>query len=304
MFMNVCMLALMVMVPSHSVPISGAGCAASAYTRGWEGLLHKAAVAKNDTRFGLLSGGSKYGLSNAEAEWLAKVTGRVICPGDQKLKGAQGSGSLIGRNDQVLTNAHVLRNLDGTKRDDWSKCYFEAQSQPPVRRNLKIFDPGTMFGTRHPDGDRDLDYVIVRLEDPILGVEPIRIGSDGKNIAVGQSMLMVSAIQKRMKKNRAVGSNEPVIQSCEARDIIPSRNERGMVISSNCSSTDGASGSIVLARDAGNQLVAIGLHARGGDDVLDGKEYDATLNKGNHSYELMFDGPLYKDLQRSLEVPR
>ena len=300
--MNVCMLALMVMVPSHSVPISGASCATSGYTRAWDGLLHKSSIAKNDTRYGLRQGGPKNGLSAAETEWISRVTGHVICPGGEGLVGAQGSGSLIGRNDLIVTNVHVVRNDDGSKRDDWDKCYFESQSQPPVRRKLKFFDPGTLFGTRLPDKFYNLDYALIRLDEPILGVEPISIAGNAGSIKADQKILLVSAMQADLKKDRKVIPNEPIIQSCSARNIIPPVGKGGVTIHSDCSGTGGASGSIMLERDESNRLVGTGIISATGKRFLDGREYESGIAGTNYSLHLMFDGQFYRDLQHSLGV--
>ena len=299
--MNFCMLTLMVLVPIHSVPISGAPCAASGYTKAWDDLLHKSSIGKDDTRYGLHQGAPKYGISKSEAEWLTKVTGRVICPGGPNLKGTLGSGSLIGRNDLILANVHGLRNADGSKRDDWPNCYFESQSQPPVRKKLKLSDPDTIFGTRHANTYPDLDYALIRLEEPILDVEPIPIATDAAAIKKDQELLVVSGHQERMKKGRKVLPNEPVIQRCKARDIYPSANDSGMFVNSDCSTTGGSSGSIILIRDQSNRLVGVGVHARGGEASADGKDYSVDKD-GNSSNELMFDGPLGKDLQKSIGV--
>ena len=298
--MNICALALFSLVSVHSVPISGAGCAASAYTRGWDQLLHRTSIAKDDTRFGLHEGAPKYGISKAEAEWLKQVTGRVICPGALNLKGTLGSGSLVGRNDLILANVHGLRNADGSKRDDWPKCYFESQSQPPIRRTLKLSDPDTIFGTRHANTEPDLDYALIRLEEPILGIDPIPIAMDAADLKKNQEMFVVSGHQERMKKGRKVLSNEPVIQRCKARDINPSAYDSGMVVVSDCSTTGGSSGSIILTRDQNNRLVGIGVHARGTKPSADGKDYDSVDETAHRSIELMFEGPLKKALQRSL----
>ena len=299
--MNVCMLALMVLVPSHSVPISGAHCAQSGYTKSWDTLLHRVAVAKDDTRFGLHEGAPKFGLTANEKDWISKVTGRVICPGDKETKGALSSGSLIGRNDLILTTAHSFRNRDGSARSDWPSCYFETQSQPPVRRKL-LLDSTTIYGTTKPQSEQDLDYTLVRLAEPILGVEPIPIAADAGGIKEGQELIVISAHQDSMKKERKLLANEPIIQRCSAREILPADERSGVATYSDCSSTGGASGSILLKRDDSNRLVGVGVLNRSAKRSLDGAPYDGTPSKGNYSLQLMFDGPLLKDLSRSIGV--
>ena len=165
-----------------------------------------------------------------------------------------------------------------------------------------MFDLGTAFGTRRPEKDSDLDYALIRIDEPILGVEPIPIATDAKSLKKNQEMLVVSAHQGRMKKGRKVMPNEPVIQSCEAKDITVSQNNRGMVVLSDCSSSKGASGSIILMRDESSRLVGIGIHARGGGEQYDGKDFDISGGDGNYGVELMFDGPLAADLRRNQEL--
>ena len=300
--MNVCMLALMVLLPSHSVPISGAPCATSGYTRAWDNLIHRTSISKNDTRYGLRQGSSKLGLSPAEKVWISKVTGNVICPGGPALKGSQGSAALIGRNDLIATNVHVLRNQDGTKRDDWPNCYFETQSQPPIRRKLKFFDPATVFGTRDAIADRNLDYAIVRLESPVLGVEPVSVAASAGSIKANQELVVVSAYQDSLKPGRTLDGNEPIIQACKSKDFVRGGEDAGTIMYSDCSGTAGASGSVTFARDENSRLIGVGIMTRSAKRSLDGKEYDVTATEGNHSTHLLFDGGFLRDIRNSSKI--
>jgi hypothetical protein len=89
-------------------------------------------------------------LSDDEIERVRQTTGHVVCPGTKFGNRKMGSGALIVSNDLIITNAHVLIDENGRRREPLAKCFF-SDPDSPVDEGYLSADAGSYrFGTEHP----------------------------------------------------------------------------------------------------------------------------------------------------------
>jgi|SRR5665213_2206955 len=243
-----------------------------------------------DPRGPITAMGPTIGMSPAEILQARKTTGYVVCTGATNKNPATGSAVLVGRGGQLVTNVHAfIDEKTGLRREPLAQCFFQNQMSPPEIAFLDFADKSYKFFTESPVNEFYKDVAVVRLATKIPGVHPFASDFSGPPISQGQALIMVSSDQdlltrppKTAKQNIVIAGKsysfdynvEPIVQKCTAVTVRPADGKYTTAIYSDCSGTDGASGSAVLVRING-QLVLKGVHKGGG---LPSANYRPFLN--------------------------
>jgi hypothetical protein len=198
-------------------------------------------AASTDKRGSLLERGPAIGLSAAEIEQAQLATGLVVCPD------IRGSGALVLSNQIIVTAAHLFFDEQDRLRRTLRKCHFELQSDPHVR--VKLDATSIVFGTdRYYLGG---DWAVVRLVSPIQNARPYRplpLPREGNPLPEGSRLFSIAAGARGFNGNPKV----PIVQECTVKET----RFNGRSVLSDCMSSFGMSGSIVLTRGAGDLLAA------------------------------------------------
>jgi hypothetical protein len=219
-----------------------------------------------DDRDSLLVLGPSLGLSAAEMARIRQVSGYVGCflPSP-----SVGTGALFLSNRQILTAAHIFFAPDGTRR---SSCFFRNQDEEPVKIDLLANESGAVFGRNPPKAGSNHDYAVVRLAEPVPGVEPFPVETDVP-VALGDRLIVVTAHPAGMAKE--VDNGVPVVQGCSVRRV-PKSSSSTSFFRTDCDATGSSSGGMHLARVDG-RLVFRGITITTGpwrQEGLRGAPYD------------------------------
>lgn len=220
---------------------------------------HANIIGPTDDRGSLIELGPQLGLSPEEIRQARTATGYVRCPGTTFKNGTTASGALVLSNQTVVTTAHTFIDRQGRWRDPISECYFLSQSERP----LKIkFDPDKIVvGTRRPFDEAKNDWSVAHLVAPIKDAKPYRfLPPDAPLLSADPRLISISAWASGFKSNRSI----PIVQQCK----IMYESSRAGPIYSDCDSSQGMSGSIILTRRAG-ELLAVGIIIGSGLDTQD-----------------------------------
>jgi Trypsin-like peptidase domain len=255
--------------------------------------------------------GLELGLSAQEIAQIRQTVGDVVCPG------VQGTAFLVGRGDQLLTNAHIFVDDNGRDRANLEKCFWQNKEIPFQRVPLDVRAKTLKLFTRSTNSEFFLDLAVVRLERMISEAHPFPF-STAASVRLGDKLTMISAGQLRMpslpKQTMEVirinpdtafefeYNPEPIAQSCtvmavgKTADTIPND-----AIYNDCSATRGASGSPILVRSQDGELTIRGVHVGGGQDTADYTDFtlDASSPKGrSYSNALQLNQDIIEQIER------
>ena len=233
--------------------------------------------------------GPELGLSLEEIRRVRQTVGDIVCPG------VQGTAFLVGRGDEILTNAHIFVDEIGRDRANLGKCFWQNKEEPFRRVPLHVTSETVKLFTRSTNEEFYLDLAVVRLEGRIPDTHPFRF-DPAASVELGDRLTMISAGQLRMpslpKQETEIirvdpdgafefdFNREPIAQSCVVR-AVGKKTDRtpNDAIYSDCSATRGASGSPILVRSEDGELTIRGVHVGGGQDAADYTEF--TLDKSS-----------------------
>jgi Trypsin-like peptidase domain len=265
-----------------------------------------------DPRGLLTAKGPELGLSGREIAQLRQTVGDVVCPG------VQGTAFLVGQGRQILTNAHIFVDENGSDRANLDKCFWQNKNEPFQRVPLEIGENALKLFTRSTVREFYLDLAVARLERAIPEAHPLRF-DEGASVRVGEQLIMVSAGQLRMpslpkqvtefiRADPAKGAfkfdynREPILQSCTVMAVgRPTDSISNEAIYSDCSATKGASGSPVLVRSQNGELAIKGVHVGGGQDAADYTDFtleDASPKGRSYSNALQLNQDLLGEIAR------
>jgi Trypsin-like peptidase domain len=237
--------------------------------------------------------GPQLGLSGQQIAQIEQTVGDVVCPG------VQGTGFLVGRGGQILTNAHIFVDPNGKDRPNLGHCFWQNKDVPFQRIALDVSEKTLKLFTRSTENEFYLDLAVVRLARALPEAHPLRFETRD-TVGIGEPIIMISAGQLRMpslpkqateiirgdRDNSAFEfdyNREPIVQSCKVMaigkitDATPNN-----AIYNDCSATRGASGSPVVVRSPNGELTIKGVHVGGGQDAADYTDFtlDASSPKG------------------------
>ena len=244
-------------------------------------LITKAKVSKNDTRYGIIAGGPKYGLTPKQITQIRSAIGYVYCSkkGDDD-HGFRSSGAVIGKSNRVIMTAHALMHADDSI--DRDKCFFRTKSDSPARIKIEFSD--VTFGAYTPgSANMEGDYAILNRKEPIPGATPLALTKKSLQVNIGDTLYVVSAQQLGM--TRPVAPDEPIIQVCTATST--NKISSTSTMETNCSGTKSASGSIVFKKTSKGALEAIGMMSLSTNENEDSGPEDKA-----NTYFILFDDKL------------
>jgi Trypsin-like peptidase domain len=254
-----------------------------------------------DPRGSITTMGPTIGLSPAEILQARKTTRYVVCTGRINNNPATGSAVLIGQGGQLITNVHAfIDEKTGLRREPLSECFFQNQAKPSDIVFLDFSEKSYKFLTESPLIEFYKDVAVVRLTKKVPEAHPFASDFNGSPVAQGQELVMISSDQDFMTKPPKTVTQkvviagksysntynvEPIVQRCTAIKVRPAHLQYSTSIYSDCSGTDGASGSAVLARVDG-QLVLRGIHKGGGLPSANYKpfKYDPSADPKDKSF--------------------
>jgi hypothetical protein len=256
--------------------------------------------------------GPELGLSRSEIEQLRQTVGDIVCPG------VQGTAFLIGQGRQILTNAHVFVDEDGSDRANLDKCFWQNKAEPFRRIPLKIDEHDLKLFTRSTVKEFYLDLAVAGLDQAIAEARPLPFDVRD-SVGVGEQLIMVSAGQLRMpslpkqvtefihgdptKNSFEFDYNrEPIVQMCTVMAVGgPADALTNNTIYSDCSATRGASGSPILVRSQSGELAIRGVHVGGGQDAADYTDFtldDASPKGRSYSNALHLNRDILDEIRR------
>lgn len=191
-----------------------------------------------DGRDALSAQGPSLGLSAAEIGRIRAVSGYVGCLAPSP---SIGSAALFIDNRQILTAAHVFFEPSGRRR---SKCFFKTQTATPLVIDLLVDDRNARFGAAAPKPGSNNDWAVVRLAEPVKGVQPFPVLLD-RPVRQGEALIVVTAHPADL--GRDVDRDMPVVQGCSVRRK-PISSAKTSFFRTDCDATGGSSGSMNLAR--------------------------------------------------------
>jgi len=112
------------------------------------------------------------------------VTIRSIFGGDGGLLGggasaAEGSGFVLNDDGEIVTNAHVVTNGNGSNRSEADKVFVEFPDRNVVKAEIVGFDPF-------------YDVALLRVEPKGLDLHPLKLGDDSE-LVVGQPVAAIGS---------------------------------------------------------------------------------------------------------------
>ena len=167
----------------------------------------------------------------------------------------QGTAFLVGRGDEILTNAHIFVDEIGRDRANLGKCFWQNKEEPFRRVPLHVTSETVKLFTRSTNEEFYLDLAVVRLEGRIPDTHPFRF-DPAASVELGDRLTMISAGQLRMpslpKQETEIirvdpdgafefdFNREPIAQSCVVR-AVGKKTDRtpNDAIYSDCSATRG-----------------------------------------------------------------
>jgi hypothetical protein len=268
-----------------------------------------------DPRGPITTMGPTIGMSPTEILQARTTTGYVVCPGTVNNNPATGSAVLTGQGGQLITNVHAfIDEKTGLRREPLNQCFFQNQAKPSDIVFLDFTEKSYKFFTESPLKEFYKDVAVVRLTKKVPGAHPFASDFIGAPVAQGQELIVISSDQDSMTRPPKTATQnvmiagtsysntynvEPIVQRCTAIKVRSADQQYSTSIYSDCSGTEGASGSAVLARVDG-QLVLKGLHKGGGLPSADYKpfRYDPSADPKDKSfsYAIGLDSQIGNDL--------
>ena len=219
-------------------------------------------------------------------------TGYVYCPGTVYGNPMRTSGALVNDHQVVVTNGHSFVDELGRKREPLSECYFQTQGMIPEVMRFN-FTPGNYEMTEDWAVHRDKnDYAVVRLLAPLKYGRAFPLAAP-EDFYVGRSFVLVSA--NPVRKRAPFTGKEPIVQSCQVRNIYDGASHFNAVFKSDCDVSPGASGSVGLVNVDG-RWKAFSVVSGTGIDELDGHPYN--IAKGSFSFHTPYRDALLSAILR------
>jgi len=124
-------------------------------------------------------------------------TGRLVCP-----PAVRSTANLVMKNNLIVTAAHSFYDDDGKARFEKSpnRCKFYVMKRSGDQDRNEIYDVdlsslkvGAKDWSKHGE---DVDWAVVKLKNPVAGVEPYQVDPNAGNPRADYKGLTVSAGQK------------------------------------------------------------------------------------------------------------
>lgn len=251
--------------------------------------------AADDGRMTLAEGKGPLGLADSEAEQIANSTGYIICPATKSGNTLAISAALVGSNMQIVTATHAFIDYDGKKREPLSECYFRNQGNPIQIIPVDVNASANRYGTDGPRGyDDPNEYAVVQLKEPVKGATAFKV--DTQELSNGDSIIAISAHQK--SSTREFPSEQPVVQKCTNR-VKQTVSGAPTQYYTDCDLTPMASGGIILARNAGGELLVRGIVVSGGDDSMNCEPF--SIKRKSYGRAIAIDGNFAQDVSAMIE---
>lgn len=220
---------------------------------------------------------------------IRQSTGFVYCPGTVYGNPMRTSGAVVHDGSVIVTNAHSFIDDQGRRREPLNECYFRTQGVVPeiqyfdfTAGNFEMPEPWTMAN----------DYAVVRLREPLQYARAFPI-ADSREVFIGRELILVSA--QPTKPGGHFPMEEPVVQTCGIRRIIPATADHNDLFHGDCDITPGGSGSVGLVNVNG-RLQAFATASGGGGPELNGLAYNA--NPLSFSFHTFFSGKVLAAIYR------
>jgi hypothetical protein len=249
-----------------------------------------------DSRRSILDHDKRIGLdiTDADAVRFGKATGYIDCRGRKYSNPDLGSASLVGAEDVLVTNAHLLVDEQQRFREPLEECFFQPQTPNYERYQLsfaegdyEIVRDWSAFGGTN-------DYAVIRLKKKVEGAKAFPIVESGYELPYKQSFVAISAISNQPA---LFDPFYPVIQGCQIQKIQRGDKARETTFLGDCDVKPGQSGSINLVNLNG-EWTAIGMIA-GSGSAGDGEEF--SIEKKSYSYHVAFQDRLLNAIKRMKE---
>lgn len=208
-------------------------------------------IGSTDDRGSLIKLGPKLGLSAAEIEQARRSTGYINCPLPKEKKIITGSAALVLSNQTIVTAAHIFIDKKHRWREPLSDCYFRPQAAPFTK--IKIDPTSIATGPLTPGRRRQgiNDWAVVRLVSPVRGATPYEpLPRVASVLRMFTRIVSIAASAKGFKSDLDI----PLIQECEVRMTSLAEESRSFL--SDCDTSPGMSGSIILVRRDGQLFAA------------------------------------------------
>jgi hypothetical protein len=246
-----------------------------------------------DSRRSILDPQKRLGLdvTDADAARFGRATGYIDCRGRKYSNPDLGSAALVGAEDVLVTNAHLLVDERQRFREPLEECFFQPQSPVLERYELSFAEGDYELVRDYSAFDGKNDYAVIRLKKKVAGAKAFPVVETGYELPYGQSFVAISAISDRPD---LFNPFYPVIQGCQIRKIQPGDKDRETTFLGDCDVVPGQSGSINLVHLNG-EWTAIGMIAGSGGGP-DGEEY--SIAKKSYSFHVAFQDRLLNAIKR------
>lgn len=210
-------------------------------------------VVGHDGRVGARLAAVALAASQAELAMRYAATGVIECGG------VRGIGQITGRGDVVTSAAHVFFDESGRSRAESGRCLFRTASGTEIGLTP---DASSCGSSRPYEASGRHDWAVARLERPLEGVRPYRLGGTPR---IGQEVTVVG-----------YEHGEATWDFCRVRDVVAGAGG-GVEIRTDCVGVDGLSGAAYLTREA--KPAVLGVHVG-----FRSRQPDATLAYAEDHY--------------------
>jgi S1-C subfamily serine protease len=207
---------------------------------------------------------------------------------------AEGSGFILDRKGEIVTNAHVVTDESSGDREAAKQVYIEFPDRNVVPAEIVGFDPF-------------VDVALLKIAPAGLGLHPLELGND-KDLRVGQPVAAIGSPfgEQQSLSVGVVSATDRSVQSLTKFEIAGA-------IQTDASINPGNSGGPLL--DAGARVVGINQQIETNSGANDGVGFAVPISAIKHSVaQLREDGeaeyayigvsgqPLYPQLARKLNL--
>lgn len=197
--------------------------------------------------------------SQEKLQFALRNAGRIFCP-FQLLstdgKPAPLSAALVGTDVTVLTAAHLFYDDNGQPKwpiEELNLCSFQNFSNDSSPLDIR---PGTYQIGRYERKRLKSDWMVVRLEKPLRGATGFPVDLSGEVLAKGRKLVNVSGLHVGSLLPRDIASAQYCSNYQHHR---PSSADPHAYLLTDCDSSPGNSGSILLGETGRDGLIAAGV---------------------------------------------
>ena len=234
-----------------------------------------------------------------DVEAKVAATGRLKC-GSNTL-----TANLVIKGDVILTAGHALIDYRTCRKwADASQCTFTAGRDKPVRIKQILAS-----GNRCPiKGDSDADWLIMKLDRPVTGVEPYKLEEfDARAGVVARPIIAVADFSVDFSQISQPSGKKIFpkhMQDCGIKRVFHKGDPVG--VGSNCDGSSGKSGGALLASDLDAHLIvgiSVGNPFSKEEEARELKTGIPTRKPYNedtwHDSGLAIDGKLRMELEKA-----